>query len=48
MEKYCVAAEMKGKEITFAQMTKDLGSRATTALAVGQCATYGGNTCSKT
>ena len=40
--RYCVAAELKGKEITFTQMTKDLGSRAAAALAVGQCATYGG------
>jgi hydrogenase small subunit len=40
--RYCMPGELKGKEITFVQMTKDLGSNAAAALAVGQCATYGG------
>jgi hydrogenase small subunit len=40
--KYCRPGELKGKEITFAEMTKDLGTKAAAVLAVGQCATYGG------
>jgi hydrogenase small subunit len=40
--KYCVPGELKGKEITFVDMTKDLGTKAAAVLAVGQCATYGG------
>jgi hydrogenase small subunit len=40
--KYCMPGELKGKEITFAEMTKDLGTKAAAVLAVGQCATYGG------
>ena len=34
--------ELKGKEITFVEMTKDLGSKAAAALALGQCGAYGG------
>ncbi len=40
--KYCLPGELKGKEITFAEMTKNLGTKAAAVLAVGQCATYGG------
>jgi hydrogenase small subunit len=40
--KYCLPGELKGKEITFAAMTKDLATKAAAVLAVGQCASYGG------
>jgi len=40
--KYCMPGELKGKEITFVEMTKDLGTKAAAVLALGQCGAYGG------
>lgn len=40
--KYCISGEMKHKEITMMEMTKELGEMAGSVLAVGTCASYGG------
>ncbi|OQY00564.1 MAG: iron hydrogenase [Desulfobacteraceae bacterium 4572_130] len=40
--KYCICGELDHKEITMLDMTKDLGEKAGSVLAVGTCAAYGG------
>ncbi|RLC17225.1 MAG: iron hydrogenase [Deltaproteobacteria bacterium] len=40
--KYCIVGELDHKEITMADMVKDLGNKAGSVLAVGTCAAYGG------
>jgi len=40
--KYCIIGELNGKEITMLDLTKDLGAKAGSVLAVGTCAAYGG------
>lgn len=40
--KYCIPGKLKGKEVTFVEMMKDLGTKAAAVLALGQCAAYGG------
>lgn len=40
--KYCVVGELHHKEITMADITKELGAKAGSVLAVGTCAAYGG------
>lgn len=40
--KYCIAGELGHKEITMVDMTRDLGAKAGSILAVGTCASYGG------
>lgn len=39
---YCVVGEKDGKEITFMDRLKQLGSKANAVLAVGTCAAFGG------
>ena len=40
--KYCICGELDHKEITMLDMTKDLGQKAGSVLAIGTCAAYGG------
>lgn len=40
--KYCIVGEMGHEHITMLDMTKDLGAKAGSVLAVGTCAAYGG------
>jgi len=40
--KYCTPGILKGKEVTFVEMMKDLGTKTAAVLALGQCAAYGG------
>ncbi len=40
--KFCIVGELGHKEITMADMMKDLGAKAGSVLAVGTCAAYGG------
>jgi hydrogenase small subunit len=40
--RYCLVGELKGKEITMVELTKELGASAAGVLAVGTCAAYGG------
>jgi hydrogenase small subunit len=40
--KYCIVGEMNHKEITMLDLTKEIGAKAGSVIAVGTCATYGG------
>ena len=40
--RYCMVGERKGKEVTFVELTKYLGSNGAAVLAVGQCTCYTG------
>ncbi len=40
--KYCVCGELDHKEITMVDMTRELGEKAGSVLAVGTCAAFGG------
>lgn len=40
--RYCIPGKLKGKEVTFVEMMKDLGPKAAAVLALGQCGAYGG------
>lgn len=40
--KYCIVGEMNHKEITMIELTKEMGAKAGSVLAVGACAAYGG------
>lgn len=40
--KYCIVGELHHKEITMVDITKDLGAKAGSVLAIGACAAYGG------
>ena len=40
--KYCICGELNHKEITMVEMTRELGKKAGSVLAIGTCAAYGG------
>lgn len=40
--KYCIVGEIDHKEITMAELTKEMSAKAGSILAVGTCASYGG------